>query len=307
MFQKCLKSLQKLKESPKRILKCKKNVFGEQLNGDDPVLEDLRNTVVSTDRLVTAVTCLAAAFISKLESQLKEYLTGALSAPSEDMLAVAASAPVHNMYAERTLGMMDALWRRAPNANLAFIDGKVKAIQNNTLEWLEDFSVDEQTSLIKFAVHHGAKMRALAATRKERTGEALVRKLAVVAQNRDRVSRNKCEKLIKEAISANKVLLALDIFSHLDSKVRDRLSRFLEDESSLLGCELVHTWHVNGIDTEYMERVRAVKTKKVGKNPAAKYICLTFWRVGTEHSDTDYQMPLVKFLADFALGDLTLA
>uniref|UniRef100_A0A0B7B6J0 Uncharacterized protein n=1 Tax=Arion vulgaris TaxID=1028688 RepID=A0A0B7B6J0_9EUPU len=42
------------------------------------------------------------------------------------MQANTAACPADNMQAERILGTMDALWRRAPNANIGFIVGKVK-------------------------------------------------------------------------------------------------------------------------------------------------------------------------------------
>ena len=76
---------------------------------------------------------LAESYIDLLTRQLKRYLTGDLSEPSESLIKETAAAPVHNMHAERVLGMTDAQFSRAPNASTDFIDAKVNFIQFCTL------------------------------------------------------------------------------------------------------------------------------------------------------------------------------
>ena len=61
------------------------------------------------------------------------------------------SAPVHNMFAEQTLGLADHQLRRAPNAKIGFIDGKVKAMKNKTMSWLSSKSSTEQSIIISFS------------------------------------------------------------------------------------------------------------------------------------------------------------
>jgi hypothetical protein len=148
------------------MFNCTRDVFGDVIDSSDVILTSLRTLQPATvDLVYDLVRLLAVAFIAKLNAQLKPLVTGRLSAPTDAVLEDTASAPVNNMQAERTLGMMDALWRRAPNASIGFISGKVKACQNRRLEWLEEMTDGEQTRLINFAIHHGASMRKLQAKR----------------------------------------------------------------------------------------------------------------------------------------------
>ena len=52
---------------------------------------------------------------------MKEYYPGGtLAEPSEDLLKLTKSAPVHNIFAERTLGTTDSAIRRSPSASIAY-------------------------------------------------------------------------------------------------------------------------------------------------------------------------------------------
>ena len=51
---------------------------------------------------------------------------GSLNNPSKHMLVRGRAVPVHHMLSEQTLGLVDYHVQHAPNANIGFIDGKIK-------------------------------------------------------------------------------------------------------------------------------------------------------------------------------------
>ena len=70
-----------------------------------------------------------------------------------------SSAPVHNMFAEQTLGLADHYLRRARNCTIGHIDGKVKCRKNDTLTWLVAKPSDEQEKIILFSIAEAKEMR----------------------------------------------------------------------------------------------------------------------------------------------------
>ena len=60
------------------------------------------------------------------------------------------SAPAHNMFAEKTLGLADYHFRNAHNVKIGFVDAKVKSKINKTLPWLCSKPQKEQEKLLNF-------------------------------------------------------------------------------------------------------------------------------------------------------------
>ena len=54
--------------------------------------------------------------------------------------------------------MVDAQLRRAPNATIGFIDGKVKFKKNETLQWLDSKSESIQKQIVAFSVTEGREV-----------------------------------------------------------------------------------------------------------------------------------------------------
>lgn len=108
LFRNALNNLEKIKEDPTTLLSLQEDIFGEPLDLC-PLLEALRTSPVDDSKFASAAQTLAKAFISKLELQLERYLSGDLAEPSPELLEKTQNAPTHNIHAERTLGMMDAL------------------------------------------------------------------------------------------------------------------------------------------------------------------------------------------------------
>ena len=85
------------------------------------------------DDLNVILSKLLAGMILVIEKQLNEYIQGSLSNLSRAKIMQTSSAPVHNMFAEQTLGLADHYLQRASNCNIGHIDGKVKCRKNDTL------------------------------------------------------------------------------------------------------------------------------------------------------------------------------
>ena len=96
------------------------------------------------DDLNVILSKLLAGMILVIEKQLNEYVQGSLSNLSPAKIMQTSSAPVHNMFAEQTLGLADHYLRRARNCTIGHIDGKVKCRKNDTLTWLVAKPSDEQ-------------------------------------------------------------------------------------------------------------------------------------------------------------------
>ena len=79
---------------------------------------------------------------------------GTLAEPSEDLLKLTKSAPVHNIFAERTLGTADSTIRRSPNATIAYVDCYVRIVHNHTYKFLNDLPSKDRNSIIAYAVKH---------------------------------------------------------------------------------------------------------------------------------------------------------
>ena len=83
------------------------------------------------------------------------------------MLKQGKSAPVHNIMSERILGMTDHQTQRAANAKMGFIEGKVKASTNKTLQWLDCKDYGEQDSIVSFALKRAREVRGIRRKRED--------------------------------------------------------------------------------------------------------------------------------------------
>ena len=69
------------------------------------------------------------------------------------------SAPVHNKFAEHTLGLADYLYRKASNIKVGFLDGKVECKINGTMQWLCAHSPYEQENIAKFCIRQAQRVK----------------------------------------------------------------------------------------------------------------------------------------------------
>ena len=152
------------------------------------------------EQLLSVLKMIANATVTVLKRQLSRYLTGEFSTPTQSMQDKAVSAPVDNIWAERTLGMIDFLTRRTPNAEISFLDGKTKVKVNKSLDWLYNNTKKEQEKIVKFCIFRGAVLRKQSKERRLR-GEEL--RLKGKGQKREMEQRNRLGRNIKKLILEN--------------------------------------------------------------------------------------------------------
>ena len=95
--------------------------------------------------------------------------------------------------------MVDALKRRAPNADMSFLDAKVRCQLNHTLEWLSQQPADEQQRLITFCVKQGRNVRKMRKERKRFLQEVMFgrqREKGRVVSVKERTKMNETIKMI---------------------------------------------------------------------------------------------------------------
>ena len=199
-----------------------------------------------------------------LERQLKPYLTGKLSSPTSEMLQLAKSAPVHNIYSEQVLGMSDHQYHRAPNATMGIIDGKVKATKNRTLTWLCSKQPEEQERLVAFAVTRARKMRPIRKKRAEQMEQDLHQRQRDKVQKKEQQYRNKIEKRVKLMISGTEVDVGQEL-SDTPTSVESKLQTVdcvLEDPSWLTDKCIDHIWFENHTDATYHGKILTVQRSR---------------------------------------------
>lgn len=283
------------------------NAFGQDMGDVQPELRQLE--VANREEFCETVLAVTTEFISTLNRQLVDCIDGKLSIESPEIAAQTASAPVHNMHAERTLGMLDAMMRRAPCASLLFNSAKVIAKQNCTLEWLESLQEDQQDQVVKFAVRQAGLVREEMAKRRRAAEEAVFEKY-------EQTVRDRYEKDLKSEVARVGLvpsLLNFYIFDKLSKETKDRLGMFLVDHTSLYDVFLRHVWHDKGKNNVYIEMIRNVKTDTNPQGSIRKVINLWFWKEDYTSTEDDIpsdeddfcRMSPIQFLVDFAMGDVT--
>ena len=111
---------------------------------------------------------LLAGMILVIDKQLNKYIQGPFQIFHQQKLCRHLQlAPVHNIFAEQTLGLADHYLRRARNCTIGHIDGKVKCKKNDTLTWLVAKPSDEQEKIILFSISEAKTMRAQLKKREE--------------------------------------------------------------------------------------------------------------------------------------------
>ena len=147
----CMNNLKLLRANPSIALSFKKDAFGT-IHDDESVLKHLQESSFSSVEHETfneIFALLIQGVIDVIKKQMDDYLGGELATLSPSKFYQSKSAPVHNMFAEQTLGLADHQLRRAPNAKIGFIDGKVKGCQANLQQNKAKLYLSQQKELVE--------------------------------------------------------------------------------------------------------------------------------------------------------------
>ena len=293
--------IEKTKETPSIALETQVDAFGRPLLNSD-IIVSLQMREEDRDAFYSLIHLIADATSKVMQRQLQKYLHGILSDPSPEMRAKAASAPLHNIWAERTLGILDAQLKRAPNATVGFLDPKTRVKMNHTIEWLEQKSLDFQKRVIKFAIRGGVKARALGKQRKEEREETMFERQREKEQQRDMTKRRKLGKDVARVVAEGRGVDD-EVFRDVAGDQLEGLVDLFESlrgNGTVVGREIRHVWRVGTEDVIYNGRI--LRTYQ-GKN--FKRIKIAYWTRQEEEGDAvDFNINLADFLADAILGDL---
>ena len=157
----CLQKLNVLKESPLLALQVKTDTFGVPLSPDsDAVLKKLQTAEIEElekKELHCMLCLLIGGIVDVIQKQLYEYYEGSLAHLDPSIARQTLSAPVHNMFAEHTLGLADYLFRKATSMKGGFLDSEVKSKLNKTLLWLCSLPLAEQHRMVTFCINRVKK------------------------------------------------------------------------------------------------------------------------------------------------------
>ena len=299
----CLNNLKKLTTLPLLMLEVSEDVFGATLDRetDDVMCSLIKHECNESEKdiLNDILSRLLAGMILVIEKQLNEYIQGSLSNLSPSKIVQTCSAPVHNMFAEQTLGLADHYLRRARNCTIGFIDGKVKSRKNDSLTWLVSKPSDEQKSIIVFSIAEAKKMRTHLAKRQDSISKIQDQIATEKRQKKDSSYRRKLEKKLNLVLNNNADLSA--VLPELSIKQTEIVRTVLSNMSVLNGFYIEHLWF-----TEQMQNIlyhgHIISVKITGKVPKAT-IC--YWtNEATEEEGEDEKICILHLLTDYIAGDM---
>ena len=238
-----------------------------------------------------------------LEKQLKAYLEGILSRPSAIMIEQTDCAPLHNIFAEQTLGLTDHQFRRAPNAIVGFIDGKVRCKKNHTLSWLESKLSEEQEQIVLFTISHAATGRKLRKDRDELISKK--KKQTQLEKQRKRVhrERTRTERDLNQVVDGS--VHVSQMFPEIDVPSTELIDSLVSSPGSFVGKYVNHVWEGGeGEDVQYHGKVLKFK---VYSNIGPAFI-ISYWGLLEEEKDSvDFKLKLREIVLDILKGDFELA
>ena len=91
------------------------------------------------------------------------------------------------------------------NATMGYIDAKVKASQNRTLEWLNKKDVQEQEQLIFFAIKRGREIQRIRKEREQLRQKEYLRRQEKKKQKKESTYWNAIEKKVKSMVESSKL------------------------------------------------------------------------------------------------------
>ena len=295
----CITNLKSVENDPKKLLRMKVDFFDQTLDTSE-ILLSLQSEIddVTSPHFTSTVQSLIQGSVLVLERQLEAYLTGDLSNPTNAMLDQTKSAPVHNIFAEQVLGMTDHQHHRCPNATVGYIDGKVKASKNKTLDWVETKTMEEQEKMIMFSIKRARTVRAIRKKREQQINEIYYERQKDKQQKKDKKYRNKIEKQFKNILSGK---TSLDEVSDLPVDKLETVQNIIDDNSWLVEKYIEHIWFENDENVLFHGHILELKRPK-NKMPT---VTIAYWsQTETEEEAADFKIPVPQVLADLYMGDL---
>ena len=289
--------------TPAKLLRSSTDAFNDPLL-PCTVLQSLREQPSELFNDIVIAVC--RSIKDKVSAQLTSYRTGDLAQTDQlkdqALLEKTRSAPAHNMYAERALGMVDSHKRRAPNATIGFIDAKVRSKLNKTMSCLTAMSVEEQDSRVKFAVAEGSKLRHGHKVKKEKLHQDILIRSKVKTQENENSEMNRMDREFKRVFEDGGEL------DYLKERISDQFTfecvRKIYNFDGV-GLKFTQGWaEKDGTIVMYDGVIDKIGTKKKIRGKDLKLVIL-FTPDGEQSTDVEqHNSTFLKFATSVMAGDV---
>ena len=301
-LEQAVESLASYSTDPDLLLTSPYDVFGEVLDVNDGTLQSLHqqtHTIGETFR--TLVVKVAEQMKVVVDRQLVRYLSGDLSEPTEELKQQTKSAPLHNIQAERIMAMMDSEARRVPNATISFVESKIKARVNNSLDWLTNKPEKQQESIVSYAVGRAARLSKIKKDRAKRTDKEVLQRMKEKTQMTDDALSKQFEREVEKLDGSADSDTILSLAPELSQEDIEEVLNMLRNPESLVGQKIDHIWwkdHELGNETYYGQILKLKKTK----------VCtfvVGYWEAAEMPDDMeDFNIKRSQIISDFVFGNL---
>ncbi|KAK6186857.1 hypothetical protein SNE40_006123 [Patella caerulea] len=210
------------------------------------------------------------------------------------------------MYSERVMGHVDHQHKRAPNATYGSIDGKVKAIKNKTLSWLDSKSLTDQKCFVRYSIKRGDNIRTVRKLRDETCTIEKQNRLTIKCHKFDAQQRNR----IQMARVVFKEVTLEDAFPSVDSETLTILRSVANHPESLVDRYIHHNWFEKDQNKLYFGKITEMNLKKRQRNKVyikLEEYTICYWDESESGNvGVDFDISLTEVLSDIYTGDFTL-
>lgn len=251
-------TVQNLKDqlhSPAELLTRTTDLFGNQLNASDKILEKLQQPPKDTAMFTQMMEGCLRAVISVLERQYRQYFVDTWTV-TEKLKEETTSARSHNMDAEELIGMFSALKKKAPNATICYLSCKMRARKNNTVDYLDSLDKEKQELVIRKAVKLGVIQRRKRRKKQGDLQEELHKRQATKERKRSEQERKGLEKKIEEVGTEN----IEEAFPELPEEKVNLIKELLGGRG--VGAFVCHAWDLDGNRVIFNGKIETFHAKK---------------------------------------------
>ena len=202
------------------------------------------------------------------------------------------------------LGMVVSQMRRAPNANVDFIDAKVKFRTNGVMDWLNDDDNDREND-IRYAVLRARRLSKEKQIRHVRNLNLKIQKLYATQVKKDTKKKKKVEQAVdtlrkKSTVSPDDITGA---FPYVSTEVQADIIKMITNPNSCAGRMLTHVWVLDDNKTEQRFLGKIVRMKYRSKT----VLVVDYWEEHeTEKECHSCDVKIKEFVADMITGELHL-
>ncbi len=273
---------------------------------DDATLKALQGDHQTDDKMSEEIKLFCDGISDTLKSQLAKYLTGTLSVTTPALMEATKNAPLHNMASERSLGMVDAQLRRAPNAHVDLISAKVKCTKNRTMQWLGNQSPEMQRKIVRSAVRQRRSVMLEQKERKKSVLRTLNQRLYEAVQKQEMKKTKAMEKVVAKLVDKGQELTTTDIdqeFPTTDPELVNLIVEICHEPNSVRGHDLSHLWFDRDNCTWDLYDGSICGFKKNKYIHSSNYT-IEYWLPDCPEDSHKALLTVTQLVTDIILGDL---